>query len=507
MEAQVLASDLQEGDVLAAVDLGSNSFHMVIARYELGRLHIIDKLRESIRLGAGLDADNYLVDETMQRALACLKRFGERLSDSEAKNVRIVGTNTLRRARNSDEFIRLARTALGHDIEIVAGREEARLIYSGVDHFSPHYPGNRLVMDIGGGSTEIIYGEKESPQLMESVSVGCVYLSELYFADGKLNAKRMQKAITHAELELEPIYLQFTEKHWDYVIGASGTARAAINLVRTMGWSNDALTPESLDKLKVHLEDYGSLDNISLPGLSEDRARILPAGIAIMVAFFKLFQVKEMYYTDGALREGLLYDYLDRLENRDIRYLTIKALCEQYKTDTAQSARVANTALDFLEQVRTEWTLDGGRFERLLQWGSELYEVGLSLSHSQYHKHSNYLIANADMAGFSKGGQAVIAHLIGHHRRKFPERHDFPLSLDTRKQFYSLIIFRLACLLHRSRLARDLPSIRLEPHPNQLDFHIPKTWLDEHPLTYADLLKEQEYLTEKLFKLQLIIEE
>ncbi len=497
-------SSLQTGDVLAAVDLGSNSFHMVIARYEGERLHIIDKLRESIRLGAGLDEKHNITLDAQDRALACLQRFGQRLRDCSASKVRVVGTNTLRRAANSQFFIQKAQEALGHEIEIVSGIEEARLIYSGVSHFSPHYAGKRVVMDIGGGSTEVIYGENEIPKLMESVSVGCVYLSQLYFSDGKLNAKRMHKAVTHAAREFEPIYLKYIQHSWDHVIGASGTARAAIRLVQDMGWSVNGMTLESLYKLKNALIEFEHVDNISLPDLSADRAAILPAGVAILIAFFEMFNVDIMRYAEGALREGLLYDQWDRLQNRDVRYLTINALKKQYSIDLEQVNRVRKTSLDLLEQVADAWGLTDGRYQRLLHWGSELYEVGLSLSHSQYHKHSHYIVANADMAGFSRSGQQILAHLVGHHRRRVPTIENFPLGIDQQKQFHALVIFRIACLLHRSRLDQELPVIIASVSENKMTLEIPTMWLDQNTLTLADLEQEQNYLADHLFQLKLV---
>ncbi len=496
-------SNLQTGDVLAAVDLGSNSFHMVIARYEGERLHIIDKLRESIRLGAGLDEQHNIISTAQERAINCLQRFGQRLRDCSASKVRVVGTNTLRRAANSQDFIQKAQAALGHEIEIISGIEEARLIYSGVSHFAPHYAGKRVVMDIGGGSTEVIYGENENPKLMESVSVGCVYLSQLYFPDGKINAKRMHKAITHASREFEPIYLKYTQHSWQHVIGASGTARAAIRLVQDLGWSVNGMTVESLHKLKDTLIDFEHVDNILLPDLSVDRAAILPAGVAILVAFFKMFKVDIMRYAEGALREGLLYDQWDRLQNRDIRYLTINALKNQYSVDLEQVKRVRKTSLGLLEQVAKAWNLTDGRYQRLLHWGAELYEVGLSISHSQYHKHSHYIVANADMAGFSRSGQAVLAHLVGHHRRRVPGLDEFPLGLDQQKQFHALVIFRIACLLHRSRLDEGLPVYFVEVSENKMTLSLPKSWLKKHALTMADLEQEQNYLADHLFQLKI----
>ncbi|MBT8142196.1 MAG: Ppx/GppA family phosphatase [Gammaproteobacteria bacterium] len=498
-----ISTQLMPGDVLAAVDLGSNSFHMIIARYEGERLHIIDKMRESIRLGAGLDEKHNLTEIVMVRALQCLQRFGQRLREFDAQRVRVVGTNTLRRARNSQVFIQQAQQALGQEIEIISGVEEARLIYTGVSHFAPHYAGQRIVIDIGGGSTEIIYGINDAPQIMESTSVGCVYLSQLYFSDGKISTKRMHKAITHAKREFEPIYLQFTKRGWDHVIGASGTARAAIGLVQDFGWSVNGMSAESLQQLIDKIVSFGHIDNIDLPDLSNDRAAILPAGLAILIAFFDLFNVKVMRYADGALREGLLYDHWDRLQNRDIRYLTINALKNQYLVDIEQARRVRSSALNFLSQVAADWDLEDLRFQRLLHWGAELYEVGLSLSHTQYHKHSQYIVANADMAGFSRGGQEVLAHLVGYHRRRIPDLDSFPPSLDPRSQFYALVLFRLATLLHRSRQQSALPEIKLAVSENKMTVTFPEKWLAQRALTESDLEQEQNYLADHMFQLKI----
>ncbi|RLA05358.1 MAG: exopolyphosphatase, partial [Gammaproteobacteria bacterium] len=323
----MLMEQHSEERTLAAVDLGSNSFHMIIARLRDGHFQVLDKLREMVQLRAGLDKDNYISDDAQDRAIACLQRFGERLKELPVGNVRIVGTNTLRVAKNSHQFLRKARQALGHPIEIVAGEEEARLIYIGVAHALAFDDSNRLVMDIGGGSTEFIIGEGFTGLMRESLEMGCVSFSQRFFGDGKITRTRMKTALIAAGTRLRSIQRPYRNVGWSEAIGASGTIRTVANIVKENDWADDGvITPKSLDKLIDAMIASGNVADFKLDGLSEERASVLPGGVAVLKASFDRLKIDRMTVSDGALREGLLYDLLGRIQHNDERDRTVSAL-------------------------------------------------------------------------------------------------------------------------------------------------------------------------------------
>jgi len=342
-------------DVLAAVDLGSNSFHMVVARYTHGQLVILDRLREMVRLGAGLEADGRLNKDVAARALACLERFGQRLRDMRPDSVRVVGTNALRRARRKEAFIERAREALGHPIEIVSGIEEARLIYSGVSHTMPVGPGRRLVCDIGGGSTEIVIGEGHQPLEMESLQTGCVRVSEEFFADGRLSQKRMQRARVAARQAIEPYQAAFRKRGWDEAVGSSGTVRAIGDSIREL---NPAMVDIGADGLERILHELCSLEHIrdlKLSSVTEDRRQSFAGGVAILSEVFEQLGIETMRVADGAMREGLLYDLLGRYTEEDARDRTVRSMQQRYHVDAARTyasgfSSGTNMAAQFLDE-------------------------------------------------------------------------------------------------------------------------------------------------------------
>lgn len=488
-------------EVIAAVDLGSNSFHMIVARHLHGQLVILDRLRESVRLGAGLDEHGRLERGAMERALVCLQRFGQRLRDMNAESVRVVGTNTLRRAKRKGAFLDRAREALGHPIEIIAGIEEARLIYLGVAQTSPSEPGRRLVADIGGGSTEFIIGEGMHPKRLESLHMGCVSMTSNYFDDGTVSEKRMKHARMAARVELEPIQESFKNGAWDYAIGSSGTVRAISDIIRGRG--GDLITSAAVEELVELVLRTGELSKLRLPGLTEDRVPIFAGGLAILAEIFAALGVKSMRVADGALREGLLYDLLGRHTDEDARVRTVRAMQSRYHVDAAQAERVEATALGFHAQVEKAWGLEEPFARTVLDWAAGLHEIGLDISHSQYQKHGAYLLENADMPGFPKEEQVLLARLVGAHRRK--------LHLETLEELsppwhlkaeFLIVLLRLAVLLHRGRSVMPLPQIDLAAKGRTLQMNFPPRWLSEHPLTSTDLEQEAEYLKTANFKLR-----
>lgn len=490
-------------DVLAAVDLGSNSFHMVVARCSHGQLVIIDRLREMVRLAAGVEENGRIDKEVAARALACLERFGQRLRDMHADSVRVVGTNALRLAHRKQVFLERAREALGHPIEIIAGVEEARLIYSGVAHTMPQEPGRRLVVDIGGGSTEVIIGEELTPLELESLQMGCVSLSERFFRDGKISAKRFERARLAARLELEPVQAAFRRRGWETCAGSSGTVRAIGEAIRALEPTATAITGAGLDKAIEYCVDAGHTRELALEPITEDRRPVFPGGLAILAEVFKVLEIREMRIAEGAMREGLLYDMLGRFRREDARERSVRGMQQRYHVDTAQAERVEATVGDFLEQTRESWKLEEPLAPLALKWAARLHEIGLDVSHTGYHRHGAYLLENADMAGFPREEQRLLARLVGAHRRK--------LALDgieelvppwDRTAVYLILLLRLAVLLHRGRSPTALPPIQLSVTPRTVEMRFPARWLRDHPLTSADLQQEVDYLRAAGYRLR-----
>jgi exopolyphosphatase / guanosine-5'-triphosphate,3'-diphosphate pyrophosphatase len=490
-------------DVLAAVDLGSNSFHMVVARYTHGQLVILDRLREMVRLGAGLEADGRLNKEVSARALACLERFGQRLRDMRPDSVRVVGTNVFRRARKKEAFVERAREAIGHPIEIVSGIEEARLIYSGVSHTMSSGPGRRLVCDIGGGSTEIIIGEGLEPLELESLQIGCVRLSEEFFADGRLSQKRMQRARVAARQAIEPYQAAFRRRGFDEAVGSSGTVRAIWDTIRELDPSAVDIGADGLERIIHELSRIEHIRDLKMNAITDDRKLSFAGGVAILAEIFEQLGIETMRVADGAMREGLLYDLLGRYTDEDARERTVRSMQERYHVDLAQAERVETTAVDFLSQVEETWPLADPAIEQILRWAARLHEIGLDVAHSGYHRHGAYLLANADMAGFPREEQKLLAIMVGSHRRKpaIEEADELAAPWDKRAPAMTLLL-RLAVLLHRGRSSVALPGIKLIARADSLEIRFPARWLEDHPLTVADLQHEIENLKTVGFRLR-----
>jgi exopolyphosphatase / guanosine-5'-triphosphate,3'-diphosphate pyrophosphatase len=490
-------------DVLAAVDLGSNSFHMVVARYSHGQMVIIDRLREMVRLAAGVEENGRIDKEVAARAIACLQRFGQRLRDMHADSVRVVGTNALRVAHKKQAFLERAREALGHPIEIISGMEEARLIYSGVAHTMPSEPGRRLVGDIGGGSTELIIGDGLTPLELESLQMGCVSLSERFFRDGKISAKRIERARVAARLELEPIKAAFRRRGWEHCAGSSGTVRAIGEAIRELEPANLTITAAGLQRALKYLVDAGHIRELRLTAITDDRRPVFPGGTVILTEIFDVLGVQEMRIADGAMREGLLYDMVGRFTNEDARDRTVRAMQRRYHVDLPQAERIEATVLNFLNQVRGTWKLDGPLADYVLKWAARLHEIGLDVAHSGYHRHGAYLLENADMPGFPREEQRLLARLVGGHRRRLDLEgvEELLPPWDTRAM-YLIVLLRLAVLLHRGHSPEPLPPIELSATPKSLEVQFPARWLKAYPLTSADLQQETEYLRDSGFRLR-----
>jgi exopolyphosphatase/guanosine-5'-triphosphate,3'-diphosphate pyrophosphatase len=477
-------------ETVAAIDLGSNSFHMVVARVlPGGELQVIDKVKDRVRLAAGLDKHGDLTPEAQERALASLSRFGQRVRDMPRGTVRAVGTNTLRKGRNALPFLVRAHKALGHPIEIISGREEARLIYLGVAHdFDAQ--GQRLVVDIGGGSTEIIVGLGFDPIALDSLYMGCVSWSMRFFPEGKITPRGMRAAMTAAGLQLEGVVHRYRTLGWSSAVGSSGTINAIERVLREAGIDPMGISRKGLKQLRRRVIEAGHADRLELPGLQETRRPVFAGGLAVLSAVFGALKIKRMSATGGALREGLLYELIGRRSGEDIRENAVARFGERLQADPQQARRVQHTALALFDQVAPAWGLHE-EHRSLLGWAARLHEVGTFLTYSGYHKHSAYLIANADLPGFSRQAQGVLAALVLAHRGLLaPDRLAlyYPGRLD--RVMRQAVLLRLAVRLRRSRSPHSLPDITLTADGESLHMAFPPGWLDVHPLTRADLEEE-----------------
>jgi len=476
---------------LAAVDLGSNSFHMIVTRLADGNIQVVDRLREMVRLRAGLNKHRKLSQEAQQRALECLQRFAQRLENIPPQNIRIVGTNTLRSAKNASNFLARAQEILGNPIQVISGIEEARLIYLGVAHSLAENGMCRLVMDIGGGSTEIVIGKTFSPVLMESLPTGCVSMTQKFFNSGRIDRKHLNKANLAARLELEGIAHLFKHHGWDNAVGSSGTVRSIAKVVRAQGWSSGGITRRALKQLRKYLLDVGETDNIRLDGLGDDRRPVFVGGFAILEALFEILGLDEIDVSDGAVREGLIYDLAGKITHEDIREQTIRHLMDKYLVQPHHAHNVEATAQMIFEKVAHDWALQNDDDLSLLKWAARLHEIGLAIAHGDYHHHGAYLVKNSDLPGFSVQEQQFLALLIKTHRQKLMADAFTVLSDELVQPAIRLcIILRLAVILHRSHSDRALPDIKISAHEQTLEIVFPDDWLAGHALTCADLKKE-----------------
>lgn len=481
---------------LAAVDLGSNGFKLLIAHLTAGEPVVVDRLREQVQLAHGLDAEGQLTPAARKRALACLDRFGQRLRHSPGLAVRAVATNTLRVATNAEQFLVAAEEALGHPIEVISGQEEARLIYLGIAHSLADDVGSRLVVDIGGGSTELILGERFELFQVHSLHMGSVAYTKAFFADGAITPKAMKAARTRAARELLSLSRPFQEVGWDDAVGSSGTARTCEAILVENGWALAGVNREGLERLQEALLSAGRVDKLSLPGLKEERRGILAAGVAILAAVFDSLGLEHMDVTAGALREGVLYDQLGRIRHEDVRERTIGVFQQRYHIDRAQAARVERTAQALLDQVAPAWDLPVRRAEALLSWAARLHEVGLALTYRHHHRHGGYILAHADMPGFSRSEQRLLAVLVAQHRRKLPEPSFNALRRAAAKQLVRKLtaLLRLSVVLNRSRAPRGALGLTLSASGDALELGLPAAWLAQHPLTRSDLEDEARQL-------------
>lgn len=479
---------MPEFSTLAAVDLGSNSFHCQIGRVVGDQVYPLDSLREPVRLGAGLTKDKRIDEDTQDRALACLKRFGERLRGFDKHAVRALGTNTLRVAKNAGTFIRKAQSALGFPIEVIAGREEARLIYLGVAHELPASREKRLVVDIGGGSTELVVGSGYRPQKLESLFMGCVSYSLRFFEDGKITKGAMKQAELAARNELQPIVAKFSRGNWQQALGSSGTVRAIAQVLQMNGFSEGTITAAALDRLRSTLIKAGNMDKVDLAGLKSDRVAVFPGGLAILNAVLSELDIDSMAVAEGAMRQGVLYDLLGRFHHKDMRDVTVAQFMHRYHVDALQARRVGALAFSLYRKLISESGEPEEDAARILAWAAKLHEIGISVAFSGYHKHSAYIVGNADMPGFSRDEQARLAVLVQAHRRSLTK---LAKGIDPDDVDWEMVFsLRIAALLYRSRADIALPSLQARRQGKKFRLTLDSAWLARNPLTVTALHDE-----------------
>ncbi len=477
-------SRLLAPSTLAVVDMGSNSFRLELGRVEGDQIFRLDTWRENLRVGAGLDRAGRLSAGTRRAALACLARFGERLRGFSPSAVRAVATNTFRVARNAAEFLPLAEGALGFPIDVISGHEEARLIYIGVAHVLPPSAAPRLVVDIGGGSTEFIIGRGEEPLRLESLAIGCVSLTQRCFADGSLRAERFTAAETQARAEIEAIAGGFARAHWSEAYASSGTALALADILEQNGMSTGGITRAGLLLLRRRMIAAGRVDRLRLTGLKAQRAPVLAGGFSIMLAALDLLDVTRINPVGGALRLGALYDLLGRGAQSDARVATVARFIERYHVDRPHAERVSAMA----RMLYTEAT--GAPRQQTadrLAWAGLLHEVGYTVSHTGFHKHGAYILDNADMPGFSSQEQHELALLVLGARGRLAKMTPALQNADFRA---ALLALRLAVLFHHARRTIGAPRVALIID-KLIRLRVSPPWLAAHPLTAHLLLQER----------------
>ncbi len=487
---------LYSSPYFAAVDLGSNSFHLLVARVEGGNLVTVDREKDMVQLAAGLDDAGQLSDEVKHRALACLARFGERLRDLPASQVRAVGTKTLRDAGDKGSFLRDAEAALGHPIAVISGYEEARLVYAGLCHSVQDDHHQRLVIDIGGASTEFIIGCDQKPELLESLNFGCVALTRQFLADG-IHPKSLKAAYLEVRNRLEFLRKPFTRHGWDLAYGTSGTVKAIAEL--QAGAGAGLITREGLQPLLEELHQTGALSGGEF---AKARRQVLPAGVVILAAIFDALSIERLHVADATLKEGLIFDTLGRLSHDDVRNQAVQNLQVQYRVDSEQAARVAELAR-FLWQGLDGPHLPGVSRTKLLDFAARLHEIGLGISHSGYHHHGLYILQHSDIAGFSRFEQQLLAQLVGAHRKKLPSHWDkLPANCET-ALIPILLCLRLAVILNRGR-DNSWPDLSLTGGDSHWLLRLPEKSLDNQPLTAADLAQESGYWSAKGIELRVL---
>ena len=487
---EIIAPFSQPEQLYAAVDLGSNSFHMVIVRVVAGSVHIIGKVKQKVRLAAGLDENMLLDQSSLERGWQCLETFAERLQDIPLSNIKIVGTATLRLAANADVFIKKAEKILKHKLNVIDGEEEARQIYLGVAYTSANQ-GNSLVIDIGGASTEVIVGNDMNPIHLVSMNMGCVTFKERFFADGNISEENFEHAIKEARFLLESVKDDFISFVWQQCLGASGTPQAITEILVTQGIS-DSIRIDYLYNLKQQCIDCVTIDLLQIDGLIESRRAIFPSGLAILIALFEQLNIQEMQISGGALREGLIYGMLDNMQQNDRRLQTLEQCIERFHIDPSHANRVKNIALSLFKQAQNQMLLGKVDCEAILMASAMLHEIGLHIEYKLHHQHGAYILSHLPLVGYTQQQRAGIKTLVQSHRQEIKLGLFDAFHPEVRQALLILVrVLRLSCLLSIRRKDNLLADFTLIVSDEKWTLTFPKGWLKAHPLIDAELANEK----------------
>ena len=487
---EVTASFSQPEQLYAAVDLGSNSFHMVIVRVVAGSVHIIGKVKQKVRLAAGLDENMVLGQVSLERGWKCLETFAERLQDIPLSNIKIVGTATLRLASNADVFIKKAEKILRHKLNVIDGEEEARQIYLGVAYTSANQ-GNSLVIDIGGASTEVIVGNDMTPIHLVSMNMGCVTFKERFFFDGNISKENFEQAIKEAKYLLKPVINDFISFDWQQCLGASGTPQAITEILVTQG-INDSIRLDYLQNLKQQCIDCMTIDQLQINGLTESRRAIFPSGLAILIALFEQLNIQEMQISGGALREGLIYGMLDNMQQNDRRLQTLVQYIQHFHIESEHANRVKSIALCLFKQVQDQMMLGKVECEAILMASAMLHEIGLHIEYKLHHQHGAYILSHLPMVGYTQQQRAGIKTLVESHRQEIKLGLFDSFHPEVRQALLVLVrVLRLSCLLSIRRKDNLLADFNLITTEEKWILTFPEGWLKSHPLIDAELANEK----------------
>ena len=481
--------------LLAAVDLGSNSFRLEIGRYDNGQIHRVDYLKETVRQGGDLDEERNLKPEAIERGLKCLARFGEAIKNFPKHHVRAVATQTLREAKNRDVFLKLAKKSLGFDVEVISGVEEARLIYEGVSRFLPQSDEKRLVIDIGGRSTEFILGQHLNAHTTDSMRVGSVTWSLKYFADGVLSEKNFQRAEIAAESFLDAVADTYQNQFWDTAYGASGTVGAIAEILAGAGFDENKVTRKGLEWLRTQLIKAKKIDKLDLVGLKDDRKAVLAGGLSVLIGVFDLLKLESLLVARGALRHGLLYDMVaqDDANSEDLRDASIQHLIIKFGVNKPQAANVSKVALNFFNALLPSLSEpvsnphDLYRRRQVLVWAAQCHEVGSAISHSESHKHGAYILDNTELMGFAQSELHRLSLLVLGHCGKLKK---LDADFNDESFIFKLIALRLAVIFCHSRSMPVLKNITFERAENTFLLGLPSAWQQAYPQT-TYLLEEE----------------
>ncbi|MEM5496903.1 exopolyphosphatase [Paraglaciecola mesophila] len=488
--------EVRDTSKIAALDIGSNSFHLVVARVVAGSVQILHRVKQKVRLAQGLSSDYHLDNEAQQRGLDALNVVAESLQDFPPENVRIVATYTLRKASNAKTFIRAARNILPYPIEVIGGAEEARLIYLGVAHTN-HDNGQRLVVDIGGGSTEFIIGQGFEPKMLRSLQMGCVSYTKKFFKNNELKNKSFERAITAAQQELEMIDKAYLRAGWKSCIGTSGTIRNIIQIAQndSVKSTEGKVTLSQLTSLVKISCEAGTLDKLNISQMSEDRKPVFAAGLAILIAIFKSLNIDHMVFSSAALREGVLYEMETQLTHPDVRQRSAESLATRYDVDIEQARRVHSVTMDIYQQCKDSWNIATKELKSMLGWSALLHEVGLQINTHGTQRHSAYILQHIDLPGFNQEQQTLMATLVRYYRKKIRPSEIADFTQHPAEQVHKLIaILRLAVLLNIKRQDDILPPVSVKVKANSIRLTFPEGWLENKPIFSADLATEERYL-------------